>query len=581
MNRLSSILIVSSLLAACAVPRGGGERLETPPLQVVQPSSQGAPKTPESLRAELMYELLVADLAARQGDLDTALKNYLDVAHISRDPQVVRQAVRLAVLARRPDQALAAARLWVELVPDDPEPQRVLAVLLARSGRVEEAVETFDALLLRQGDLARGFRRIATILRRETEQSQALPVIRALVERHAEVPEAHFALAGIAHWAGETETALAEVDRALAMKPEWSSAVILKARILVDRQDLDAAITYLKDYLARHPKDATVRLELARRLVDARRLEEARTQFETLATQTPDNEDVLYALAMLAMQFGDVDEAEGYLDRLYELGRRTQAVAFFKGQIYEERRQWEEALRWYRKVRRGQYRIDAQLRIAAILAQMKGLDEALDYLDQVPLINTDEVRRIYLFKAALLRDAKRYKAAFALLSEALTRLPDDSQILYARALVAERLDKLDVTEADLRKVLEREPDNAAALNALGYTLADRTDRLDEAEELIEEAYRLQPDDPAIIDSMGWVRYRRGDLEAAERYLRQAYERLDDAEIAAHLGEVLWRQGKKDEALAVWREAWKKYPDDEVLNATLERFGIEPDDLDDP
>ncbi len=566
------VLVLS--LGACAVQRGPASmvigdapRIQTPVPATTTPSE-------ESLRAELIYELLVADLAARQGDLETALHNYLSVAHASRDPQVARQAVRVAVLAQEPKKALEAARLWVELMPESLEPQRVLGVLLVRNGLIDEAVQTYAALVAREAEVGPAILQVAAMLRRETDKEGALRVMRDLARQYPDVPEAHYALASVAHWAGDPELALGEIDEALRLEHEGTAAVVLKARILVDAKDLDAAIAYLQSYLAEHPKATSVRLELARRLVEARRLEEARGQFETLAAQTPDDPDVLYALAMLAMQFGDVEEAKGYLEHLYNLGKRMQVAAYFLGQVAEEQERWEDALRWYRKVRRGEYRLDAQLRIAAILARLKGLDEALDYLDQVPLTNLDEVRRIYLFKAGLLQDYKRYQAAFALLSEVLTRLPDDPQILYARALVAERLDKLDVTEADLRKILEQEPENAAALNALGYTLADRTDRLEEARRLIEAAYELQPDDPAIIDSMGWIRYREGDLEGAERFLRQAYERLEDAEIAAHLGEVLWRLGKKEEARAILRKALEKDPDDEVLRATIERLGLD-------
>ncbi len=578
MKRLS-ILTLALILSACAQLRPVPPEPVTETLLVREAPATGetAVSSEERLRAELIYELLVADLAARQGDLETAIKHYLDVALTSRDPKVAKQTVRLAVLARRHQQALEAARLWVELAPESLEAKRVLALLLVRNGRVEEAVSAYREILAAREDVGKGLLHVAAMLRREADKALALETMRRLASAYPDVPEAHYAVASLAHWAGQGETALVEIDRALALRPEWTEAVVLKARILSSVEGVEAAIAYLQDYLGAHPQNATVRLELARSLVNARRLKEARQQFETLAAQTPDNPDVLYALAMLAMEFGDVDEAEEYLKRLYDLGRRTQAAAFFLGQVYEEREQWEEALRWYRKVRRGEYRLDAQLRVAAVLARLKGLDEALDYLDQVPLVSVDEVRRIFLFKAALLRDAKRYQAAFALLSEALTRLPDDPELLYARALVAERLDKLDVAEADLRKVLEKEPENAAALNALGYTLVDRTDRVEEGGEYIERAYALQPDDPAIIDSMGWLRYRRGELAEAERYLRQAYSRLEDAEIAAHLGEVLWRQGKREEALAVWRRAWQKDPEDEILRATLERFGVSFED----
>jgi Flp pilus assembly protein TadD len=138
-------------------------------------------------------------------------------------------------------------------------------------------------------------------------------------------------------------------------------------------------------------------------------------------------------------------------------------------------------------------------------------------------------------------------------------------------MLAEKRGDLALLESDLRFILEREPDNAMALNALGYTLADRTTRFSEAKALIEQAHQLDPNDPAIIDSLGWVNYRLGNLTEAERLLRKALKQFPDQEVAAHLGEVLWAQGKQKEARQVWRDALKAQPDSKILRSTLQRL----------
>ena len=162
-----------------------------------------------------------------------------------------------------------------------------------------------------------------------------------------------------------------------------------------------------------------------------------------------------------------------------------------------------------------------------------------------------------------------------LLNAALDKFPSDTQLLYARALVAVQLGKLEIAEKDLREIIEHEPQNVAALNALGYTLADLTGRYEEAQELIRAAYAMQPEEVSIIDSMGWVAFRMGRLEEAERYLRDAWSRDRNAEIAAHLGEVLWISEQREEAIIVWKDAYQTDSANTVLNETMERFGVDP------
>ena len=183
------------------------------------------------------------------------------------------------------------------------------------------------------------------------------------------------------------------------------------------------------------------------------------------------------------------------------------------------------------------------------------------------------VEQSWLTEASVLREAGDQAAAYAVLTEAVERLPESISIRYSRALVAAESKRVADAERDLRVVLEAQPDNAAALNALGYTLTDLTDRHDEAETLIRRAYQLQPNEASIVDSMGWVAYRQGRLDEALRFLGRAWELDRNPEIAAHLGEVLWFSDRREEALSIWREGADIDPDNAVLRETLERLGV--------
>jgi Flp pilus assembly protein TadD len=184
------------------------------------------------------------------------------------------------------------------------------------------------------------------------------------------------------------------------------------------------------------------------------------------------------------------------------------------------------------------------------------------------------IEESWLAEARILRQADDREQAFRILDEAVQQLPHSIPVLYTRGLLAAELGWVDLAERDLRVILAQQPENAAALNALGYTLTDQTERYEEAEALIRQAYILQPNEPSIIDSMGWIAYRLGRLEEAEQFLRKAWRLDRNPEIAAHLGEVLWKLGKEEEAVKTWREGQAVDNGNPVLLETLERLDVE-------
>jgi Flp pilus assembly protein TadD len=239
--------------------------------------------------------------------------------------------------------------------------------------------------------------------------------------------------------------------------------------------------------------------------------------------------------------------------------------------VAEEQKRWPQAIQWYEQVQEGDHALNARMRTANVMAKQGKLDQALGYLHKVATDNPDQEVQVTVAEAQLLRDAKRYQEAMDLLAGALKADPDQPELLYDYALTAEKLDRFDVLEENLKKLIKVQPDHAHAYNALGYSLAERGKRLPEARKLIEKALELAPDDSFIIDSMGWVQYREGDLKGAVQTLRRAYDGRPDAEIGAHLGEVLWVMGNRAEANRVWEESLKSAPDNESVRQTIQRF----------
>jgi Flp pilus assembly protein TadD len=291
-----------------------------------------------------------------------------------------------------------------------------------------------------------------------------------------------------------------------------------------------------------------------------------------VAGASPQNPDVIYAVGLLAYQLKDYGAAEDYMKRVLGLNYRDpEGVRYVLGQIAEDQKQWPRAIEWYESIQSGDHVMPARMRTANALAKQGKLDEARAYLKRVAADNPEDAVQATVAEAQLLRDAQRHKDAFALLSEALDKQPEQPELLYDLALTAEKLERFDLLEQHLRKLIEVKPDHAHAYNALGYSFAERNTRLPEARKLIEKALELAPEDYFIIDSLGWVLYREGDLKGAARELRRAYSGRPDAEIGAHLGEVLWMLGERDEARRIWDESLKAGPENETLLKTIKRL----------
>jgi len=550
----------------------GGAFAQAADENVVKSAQREAQLPNEPLSEDVLYGLLLGEIAAQRGDADLAAKTYLELAKRTHDPRVARRAVEMAEFAHRPDMALEAARIWHETDPDSPAALQMVTALLVSARRIDEAEPFLEKLLASKGTNAEnGFMQLNRLLAGNPDKQANLRVVRELSAAYPDMPQAHFAVSQAAFIAGDDSLALAEIRRASELKPDWDIAALYEAQILQKKSPDDAAHR-LSEYLEKYPDKSDVRLNYARLLVADKRYAEARAQFEKLLADNPDNGDVVYAVGLLAFQLRDYATAESSMQRLLKLGYRDpDGVRYLLGQIAEEQRQWAKAVQWYEKVGHGENYLPARLRAAQAMAKQGKVKEARAYLHAIKVNDQEAKIQLIMAEAQILRDAGMADAALAMLGKALEAQPDQPDLLYDMALTADKLDRFDILEANLRKLIKVKPDYAQAHNALGYSLADRNVRLPEARKLVEKALQLAPDDSFIIDSMGWVLYRQGDLKGAANYLRRAYAGRSDAEIGAHLGEVLWVEGEHDEARRIWKEALEIHPDNETLKKTVKRF----------
>ena len=546
-----------------------------PPLAeaAAEPAAAAAESKTYPLSHDLLYELLVGEFAAMRGDFETSGEHYLQAAEDTEDPRVAERAVHMAVYAQQYEEALSAARRWQALGGDDLEITRVRALIYIRQQNLRGALETTDQLLQKDGEVDdRAAVAMSHILQREASPAFAILLLEQLHQRHPESISLRLLLGRLQANAGQHLEALDTVQQVLDMEPDNADAYLVRGQVLEALGDQQGAVEAFGRAVEYRPEDQRLRLEYARKLVQTRQYDPAWDQYMELHQTLPLNNNVLLALALLSIETGKNQLAMQYLNQLVDRGFQQSQAYYYIGRIQQSEGALDDALESYRQVLSGDMVIDARIREASILAHQGEMDDALYELEQLSLSARPEDQiRIYLARGELLRNQRRAQEAMTIYDQALQSWPDSVDLLYARALTAETLDRLDQTEADLRRVLELEPDNANALNALGYTLADRTDRLQEARQYIQRAAELLPDDPAVLDSLGWVHYRLGDLEQAISWLRKAFEKLEDAEIAAHLGEVLWQNGQTREAQKIWQRGLKVEKDHPVLQDTLQRF----------
>lgn len=532
------------------------------------------PLPSQELTADVLFLILLGEIAGSRGDLPISAEAYLHAARQTQDPRIARRATEIALVSRDMDTAALAARIWLNVEPASQEARRMLAGILAARGDQLNEVQIELARILANSEGERLEQNLLG-LNRALGPIQDRPLVNEIIHRLTEpylhLAPAHYARAQAQASDGDDLSALAAIEEALRLRTDWEPAVILKSQLLVQLNAVQDAVDLLRDYLTRHPDSRGAGVAYARSLVSAQDYPAALTEFRRLLALEPNDLDLVYAVAVIAAQTGDFTLAKGHFERALNGGHPERgSIQFNLATIAEREGRRGDAQQLYRQVQNGPHYLDAQIRIAHMLAEDGNLEAARAQLHGVD-IEPDGRRRLVFTEVMLLRNAGQKEEALRVVEEALLDTPDDPDMLYEAGMLAEALDQMPRMEHYMRMVIEIEPDHAHAYNALGYTLAERGERLEEAENLIVRALELAPDDPFILDSMGWVRFRQNDAEAALTYLQRAFGIRSDPEIAAHLGEVLWALDRRQEALDIWAQALLAHPDNAVLTETVQRL----------
>ena len=541
-----------------------------------------------ALDAELFYEIFLGELSTKSGDPGAGYALMLEAARRSADGQLYRRAADIALQSRSGEYALAAVKAWKEALPQSREANRYMLQILIALNRIGET-----AGLLQQ-ELAQSPARAKVILLsalpqmygRASDKALAAQVVeRALVEEFAQAttgPIAWVSLGRLRLAAGDKNGALDAARNAQAMDKTHEGAARLALALMAE--GTAQAESLVATALATRPAPE-LRMDYARVLLEQQRSPDALVQVETVTRDNPELVEAWLVLATLQYQGNRLADAQASLQRFTERasssvnGQNRQKslnqAYFLQAQIAEKEQDYAAAEAWLDRVAPEEDDVEISIRRASLLARQGKLPQARALLRNLPGTSADAQRMKLLAEVQLLREQRLFEDAYTVQAQLVALAPDDAELVYEQAMLAEKAGKIDTMERLLRQLIARHPQFHHAYNALGYSLADRGIRLNEARQLIMKALEFAPSDPFILDSLGWVEFRLGNKADARRHLEAAYKVRPDAEIAAHLGEVLLSMGDKEGATRTWKEAQGKDPDNGTLKETLKRLGVMP------
>ena len=579
MKQILSVIftLVAIFIAGCTTPV---KQSPTGPItapqqaqQVDQPKATGQ-AVGKSLSSNLVYDTLTSEIAAQRGEHQIAFQHAMRAAEESKDPAAAERATHLALQANLPMKALEATQLWIQIDPESLKAHQYAALLNTRMKALPQAtIHLREVARIANQRGLNGYLQAAAIAEKSGDPKESLVLIQSVIPVDTTNPDALYALALTAIRANQYGLAEQKIHQALTAKPDWPKAIQLLSRTLFLQDKQNEGLAVLERAISKEPNNFELRLAYAKLLIEAQQIDNSLKQFEILDDKNPNNPDIIHALGILSMELERYRAANDYFDQLLRLDQKTGDAHYYLGLIAEKTGDVDSAFAHFMKVD-GNNLADARVHIAKILARKGRLNEARELLQHLRIASPENGLKLLLIEAEILRDVQKYALAQEVYNQGLDLYEDNFDLLYARALNAADMGRVDILEQDLKRILEEQPDHADALNALGYTLADKTDRLDEAKGYIQQALALKPDSPAILDSMGWVEYRMGNLQAALNYLQRAANINPDAEIASHLGEVLWKMNNKAKALQVWRDANEREPDNRYIKPVMQRLGAD-------
>jgi len=533
---------------------------------------ENKPATIKNANAEFVYKFLLAEIASQRGDLNAAGHLYLDLAKLTKNTSLAQRATNVAGRSRNGRLAMDAANIWRKLDKDSVAAEQVLAELFIASGNLTKAKPLIEKLLKNEEKTrSNGFIYLNSILSKVENKKNALRFVIEIAKPYEGLAESHFAIAHSAFMAGNRKLAEDQLDITDKLKPGWETAALFRGYTIA-KNSPEKAIAFYRSYLKKNPKSNGVRLEYAKALTNKKDYLTAKKQFLKLVNSSLASPGISLTVALLSIELNDKDLAETYLNQALERGYENPPQIFiYLAKIYYEKNKLQDALAYLKKIKSGEFYLEAILLAAQFISEKESVDSAINSL--IEHTNLTEAARLQIlqFKTTLLYNDDRKTESLDIMKKEESNFKNSPQFKFDYAMLSEKLGNTILSEQLLKEAIKLKPDYALAYNALGYSYADRNVKLDDAKKYIEIALSIQPRNHYILDSMGWVYYRLGNLNLAHQFVMKAFNLQQDPEIAAHLGEILWKQGRVEEAKEILSNALNKYPNNTVISETQNRL----------
>ena len=526
---------------------------------------------PTSIAPSLLFSLLGGEIAGQRGRVGVASELYMRAAHQSQDPQVALRAAQVALYNQDFSSARVAVDIFLQDANIDKESRQLALIVYLRTGAVDESVEQINHLLEAEAESKRGvLLAIGDVIVRNASKDVGLKVINAMLQNYPQNASVFLIRSQHGLNSAQFEKALDDANTAISLEPEWELSYLQLAKVLGKKGDVAEASETLRLAVEQF-KSKPMMMGYAKLLLQQEQFSLAKDQFLAVLAIDEQASKAKFSLALVYLKLNEASKAEAILKDLHDVKMFTGRAAFYLGRINYFQKDFKQAVEWFERVPSGFKYIEAQTNISNIKYQSGDLSGAIEVIRRLREVSPTESERLYLLEADLLLSDNDYTALSNLMDEAVKKAPENLRLRYTRAIAATEMNNNALAEEDLLYVLAKDPVNVNALNALGYLLASKTFRFEDARKYLKQALELRPNDAAILDSMGWLEYREGRYEESFALLTQAYKKVPEGEIAAHLGEVLWMLGRQKEARELWEKALQRDPEDKYLLEIFERL----------
>lgn len=524
------------------------------------------------LPAESLFQLMAAEMALDREHPEVALANYIAAAKETQDAAIAARATQIALTVASLEVAIEPAVIWAKAAPKNLEAQITTAALYIRLDKVKEAVPYLRQAEIENPEEALQYYLVLfRQLQKDNDNKRVIQALEQLTQIEPKIASAQLALGEIYLYSGDNKKALAMSEAALKISPDLVTAMQLYTEALFRNQGKEEAKRYIDKAVAGHPEDTLLRQYYAQFLLDNGYDADAQKQIEHIVDNPKLTSDELLQFARMCIQAQWFDLAEKILNRSSQMPESKDVSFYFLARVSEMKNLPEEAIAQFQQVLTGPFHVLSQVRASVLLTDKKRYDEALTVLSRTQPNDETDSKQILLAKIDVLNRSKHFKESLVLINENISLLPDDVELLYARSLVADHLDQIDLAENDLKAILKLQPNHVDALNALGFMLANKTKRYDEAKNYLMTALKISPNNPSVLDSVGWLYYKMGNYPQSLETLKKAAKLMPDGEIAAHLGEVMWQMKDFEGAKQVWNEALKQNPKHENVLDAMKRM----------